>query len=126
MAKTIIGTVSSIAGNKTVVITTHWRKTHPVYKKQYTVSAKYMAHDEENVCKLGDKIVIKESRPLSARKRYAVKEILEHAALTDEDRKVIDAETTIPKKADKMEVTEPKETVKKPAAIKKKSEGDKE
>ena len=89
MAKTLIGTVSSVAPNKTIVITIHTRKTHPLYKKQYTVTSKYMAHDENNDCKVGDKVSIVETRPLSARKRYTLKKIISRATLTEEDRAVI-------------------------------------
>jgi small subunit ribosomal protein S17 len=89
MAKTLIGTVSSVAPNKTIVITIHTRKTHPIYKKQYTVSSKYMAHDENNDCEVGDKVSIVETRPLSARKRHTLKEIIQRAVLTQEDKDVI-------------------------------------
>lgn len=94
MAKLIIGQVSSIAGDKTIVITTHWRKRHPIYKKQYTVSAKYMAHDEKNESRIGDKVVIVESRPISARKRYVLKQIIDHDALTREDRAIFEGNET--------------------------------
>lgn len=90
MAKTITGTVSSVATNKTIVITVNTRKTHPLYKKQYTVSSKFMAHDEKNDCKVGDKVSIIETRPLSARKRYSLKEILLRAQLTAEEKAVIE------------------------------------
>lgn len=110
MAKTITGTVSSIAGNKTIVITCQWRLTHPLYKKQYTVSSKYMAHDEKNECKVGDKVVISESRPLSARKRYVLNEILSRATLTVEDKKIIEGDDTAKEKAKKTEDEEEKES----------------
>jgi small subunit ribosomal protein S17 len=90
MAKTLIGTVSSVAPNKTIVITVQTRKTHPLYKKQYTVTSKYMSHDENNECKVGDKVSIVETRPLSARKRYTLKEIIQRAELTQEDKAAID------------------------------------
>ncbi len=89
MAKILTGTVSSVAPNKTIVITTHTRKTHPIYKKQYTVTTKYMAHDEQNECKVGDKVSIIETRPLSASKRYALQSILQRAVLSQEDKEVI-------------------------------------
>lgn len=89
MAKSLIGTVSSVAPNKTIVITIHTRKTHPLYKKQYTVTSKFMAHDENNECKVGDKVSIVETRPLSARKRHTLKEIIQRAELTKEDRDAI-------------------------------------
>lgn len=90
MAKTLIGTVSSVAPNKTIVITVATRKTHPLYKKQYTVTTKFMAHDEENECKLGDRVSIVETRPLSARKRYKLEKILERAAISKDDLAAID------------------------------------
>jgi small subunit ribosomal protein S17 len=89
MAKTLIGTVSSVAPNKTIVITIQTRKTHPIYKKQYTVTSKYMAHDENNDCKVGDKVSIVETRPLSARKRYTLQTILQRATLTEADKDAI-------------------------------------
>ena len=48
MAKTIIGIVSSSKVDKTITVTTRTRKTHPIYRKQYTVNKKVMAHDENN------------------------------------------------------------------------------
>jgi small subunit ribosomal protein S17 len=97
MAKTLTGVVSSAAPDKTIVITVQTRKTHPIYKKQYTQSAKFMAHDENNECRVGDKVVIIETRPLSARKRYKLEKILERAIITKEDLAVLKEETA-PKK----------------------------
>lgn len=91
MPKTLTGLVSSVSPSKTIVITVHTRKTHPLYKKQYTVTSKYMAHDENNDCKVGDKVSIVETRPLSARKRYALKEIHQRAQLTEKDKQAIEA-----------------------------------
>jgi len=81
MAKSIVGVVSSNKTDKTIVVTVRTRKTHPIYKKQYTVTTKFMAHDENNEAQLGDKVVIVETRPLSARKRFALEKVLEHAAI---------------------------------------------
>jgi small subunit ribosomal protein S17 len=91
MAKTLIGSVTSNAADKTIVITVQTRKTHPLYKKQYTVTSKYMAHDENNECKIGDRVSIVETRPLSARKRYTLKEIIERAAISRDDLDAIDS-----------------------------------
>ena len=88
MAKTITGVVSSDKVDKTIVVTVHTRKTHPIYKKQYTVTRKFMAHDEKNAAKLGDKVVISETRPLSARKRYILTEIAEKAGVKHEEPEV--------------------------------------
>ena len=97
MAKTLIGTVSSVAPNKTIVITIHTRKTHPIYKKQYTVSSKYMAHDENNDCKVGDRVSIIETRPLSAKKRHTLQEVIQRATLTQEDKDAIETSAVVSK-----------------------------
>lgn len=81
MAKTLVGTVSSDKVDKTIVVTVRTRKTHPIYRKQYTVSKKFMAHDEKNEAKLGDRVSIMETRPLSARKRHTLEKVLERAAI---------------------------------------------
>ncbi len=84
MAKTIIGTVSSDKADKTIVVTVQTRKTHPLYRKQYTVSKKFMAHDETNEAQVGDKVSIVETRPLSARKRFMLERIIEKPALRED------------------------------------------
>lgn len=84
MAKTIIGTVSSDKTDKTIVVTVQTRKTHPLYRKQYSVSRKFMAHDEKNEAQVGDKVAIVETRPLSARKRYTLDRIIEKPALRED------------------------------------------
>ena len=81
MAKTIIGTVSSSKVDKTIVVTVRTRKTHPLYRKQYTVSKKFMAHDEKNEAEVGDKVTIVETRPLSAKKRFRLESIVEKAPI---------------------------------------------
>jgi small subunit ribosomal protein S17 len=84
MAKTIIGTVSSDKTDKTIVVTVQTRKTHPLYRKQYSVSRKFMAHDEKNEAQVGDKVAIVETRPLSARKHYTLDRIIEKPALRED------------------------------------------
>ncbi len=79
MARTITGVVTSDKSNKTIVIAVQTRKTHPIYKKQYTVTSKFMAHDEDNKAKQGDKVIIVETRPLSARKRFTLQKVVETA-----------------------------------------------
>lgn len=86
MAKTIIGTVSSSKVDKTIVVTVQTRKTHPLYRKQYTVSSKYMAHDEKNEAEVGDKVSITETRPISKRKRYTLDRVIEKPALREGDK----------------------------------------
>lgn len=81
MAKQLIGVVSSNKGDKTIIVTVQTRKAHPLYRKQYTVSKKFMAHDEKNEAQPGDKVAIVETRPLSARKRHTLDRIVEKPAL---------------------------------------------
>lgn len=81
MAKSMTGVVSSAKSDKTIVVTVTTHKTHPIYKKKYISSKKFMAHDPENTAKLGDKVVIAETRPISARKRFVLTEVLEHAVI---------------------------------------------
>lgn len=83
MPKTITGVVSSDKGDKTIVVTVQTRKTHPLYRKQYTMSKKFMAHDENNEAQVGDKVSIIETRPLSARKRFALERIIEKPKLRE-------------------------------------------
>ncbi len=89
MARTIIGTVSSSAADKTIVVTVRSRKTHPIYRKQYTESRKYMAHDEKNEANVGDKVAIAETRPISKRKHFVLERVLERAELTEADKEIM-------------------------------------
>lgn len=85
MARSITGTVTSDRGDKTIVITVTERKTHPVYKKQYTLNTKFMAHDEKNEAKVGDLVTITETRPISARKRFTLTKINERGGIRFEE-----------------------------------------
>ncbi len=89
MARTLTGVVSSDKADKTVVITVATRKTHPIYKKQYTVNTKFMAHDEKNEAKAGDRISIIECRPLSARKRFTLLKVLERGGVRFEEKDAV-------------------------------------
>ena len=77
MAKKLIGTVVSDIQDKTIVVKTERRVTHPIYRKQYTVSKKYQAHDEKNEAQLGDKVAIIEIRPVSKTKTWSLESIVE-------------------------------------------------
>jgi small subunit ribosomal protein S17 len=81
MPRQLIGIVSSSKGDKTIVVTVHERKTHPLYRKQYTVTKKFMAHDAKNEAQPGDKVAIVETRPISARKRHTLDRIIEKPKL---------------------------------------------
>lgn len=87
MARLLTGRVASDKSSKTIVISVATRKTHPIYKKQYTRNTKFMAHDERNEAKIGDLVIIRETRPLSARKRFILDRIVEkaHAGFEETD-----------------------------------------
>ena len=74
--KTRLGKVISNTMDKTVVVAVETPKRHPLYKKTIKRAVKYKAHDENNVCGLGDLVRIIETRPLSKQKRWRVEEIL--------------------------------------------------
>lgn len=84
MAKTIIGIVSANKSAKTIVVTTHSRRTHPIYKKAYSVTKKFMAHDEKNEAEVGDRVAIVETRPISSKKRFKLDKILFKPVLREE------------------------------------------
>jgi len=86
MSRTLTGTVVSDKADKTIVIAVQTRKTNRIYKKQYSVTTKFMAHDEENSAHVGDKVTIVETRPLSARKRFILQTIDERAVISEKDR----------------------------------------
>lgn len=110
MAKTITGIVSSSKTDKTIVVTVQTRKTHPLYRKQYTVSKKFMAHDEKNEAQNGDKVEIIETRPISARKRFKLNRIIEKPVLREDSLSLTKTEDEAAKPASKSKAA--KEEVK--------------
>ncbi len=77
--KTYRGTVVSDKMDKTITVVVETKKTHPIYGKRVKYSKKFKAHDEKNEAKMGDTVVIMETRPLSATKRFRLVEIVEKA-----------------------------------------------
>jgi small subunit ribosomal protein S17 len=75
--KRLIGRVTSNKMDKTVVVEVERLKRHRIYGKVMKRTKKYMAHDEEKVCRIGALVRIVESRPLSRRKHWVVEEIME-------------------------------------------------
>jgi small subunit ribosomal protein S17 len=73
------GLVVSDKMDKTVVVSVEDRVKHPMYGKVIRRTTKYKAHDEQNACGIGDRVLLMETRPLSATKRWRVVEILEKA-----------------------------------------------
>ena len=122
MAKTIVGIVSSNKTDKTIVVTTHTRKTHPLYRKQYTVTKKFMAHDEKNECQPGDKVAIVETKPLSARKRYTLDRIIEKPKLREESLAAVKSEDEGKKRPVKSDKDDADKAEEKPEAKNEKNE----
>jgi len=77
--KTLIGLVASDKMEKTVVVEVTRRMKHPMYHKYIQRRKRYHAHDEANDCRTGDRVMIEECRPLSAKKRWRIKQVLERA-----------------------------------------------
>ncbi|HSP88264.1 MAG TPA: 30S ribosomal protein S17 [Ignavibacteriaceae bacterium] len=79
LRKTRIGIVTSNKMDKTITVAIERRVPHPIYKKYFKKTTKLMAHDEKKECGIGDKVKIMETRPLSAKKRWRLVEIVEKA-----------------------------------------------
>lgn len=75
--KVRIGKVVSAKMNKTIAVEIERRLKHPIYKKYFKKTTKFLAHDENNTATEGDIVKIAETRPLSARKRWRLVEIIE-------------------------------------------------
>ena len=79
LRKVMIGTVTSNKMDKTIVVSVETSVKHPIYGKFVKRTYKLKAHDEENICQIGDKVKVMETRPLSKDKRFRVVEIVEKA-----------------------------------------------
>ena len=79
LRKRQIGTVVSNKMDKTIVVSIERIVQHPVYKKYVRRRGRCVAHDAQNMCQIGDRVMIVETRPLSKTKRWRVREILEKA-----------------------------------------------
>ncbi len=75
--KTKIGKVVSNNMNKSIVVSVERRVKHPLYRKYFRKTSKFMAHDDQNQCEVGDLVRIMETRPLSKTKRWRLIEIVE-------------------------------------------------
>ena len=76
---TKVGMVLSAAADKSVVVKVENFVMHPLYQRFVRTSSKFMAHDEENTCNEGDRVLIEECRPLSRRKKWRVRKVIERA-----------------------------------------------
>ena len=79
-----VGTVVSDKMDKTVVVAVENRFPHPIYKKTVSRTTRYKAHDADNTCRVGDRVRITETRPLSRSKRWAVAEVLSNSPKAQE------------------------------------------
>jgi small subunit ribosomal protein S17 len=75
----IHGVVVSDRPDKGVVVAVERQVRHPVYGKSQRLTTKFMAHDEENTARVGDRVAMVESRPLSKRKRWVVTRVVDRA-----------------------------------------------
>ncbi len=107
MAKTLRGVVVSDKTDKTIVVSVQTHKNHPIYRKAYVTSKRFMAHDEKNEAKQGDTVIISETRPLSARKRHTLDKIVNRATISqDQSVEAITAEPVVDKKVTNEEKSE--------------------
>ncbi len=79
MKRQVVGTVLSNKMDKTVTVQVERLVSHPIYRKYVRRRVRFAAHDQENACGIGDRVMITESRPLSKRKRWRVSQIIEKA-----------------------------------------------
>jgi small subunit ribosomal protein S17 len=79
LRKQRIGVVSSNKMDKTIIVSVERRIKHPMYGKFVKSTKKFKAHDESNLCNVGDKVLIMETRPLSKTKRWRLVNVLEQA-----------------------------------------------
>ena len=73
------GIVTSNKMNKTIVVAIRDKVTHPLYKKTVNKTTKFKAHDENNECGIGDRVIIMETRPLSKEKNWRLVKVVEKA-----------------------------------------------
>jgi len=76
-----VGIVVSNKMQKTIVVKVENRYSHPIYSKIIVKTKKYLAHDENNICNIGDQVLLQESRPLSKKKRWSIIKIISKSSL---------------------------------------------
>ena len=108
MSKTLIGIVTSDKRDKTITVSIASRETHPLYRKQYTKTRKYTAHDEKNDARVGDKVEIVACRPFSKTVTFNLVKIVERSHGTVELKQDVN-EVELPEKVGADEVAEAQE-----------------
>ena len=76
-----IGIIVSTKMKKTIVVKVENRYSHPIYSKTMVKTKKYLVHDENNECNIGDQVLITENRPLSKKKRWILNKIISKSSL---------------------------------------------
>jgi small subunit ribosomal protein S17 len=84
-----VGRVTSDRADKTIVVEIESVKRHRIYGKAVRVRRKLMAHDPENVCRIGDVVEIEESRPMSRRKRWRLFDLVKRSELSVEEKEAV-------------------------------------
>lgn len=79
--RSVIGKVVSNKNDKTITVEVVTYARHPLYGKRIKVTKKYTAHDENNIAKVGDRVLIEEVRPISRTKRYRLVKVVEEAVI---------------------------------------------
>ncbi len=83
VTRTLVGRVTGDGRNKTCTVEVDWSKKHPQYGKVMRGKTRYHIHDEANTCKIGDRVRIKEGRPVSKTKTWYLVEVVEQAEKTE-------------------------------------------
>ena len=107
MAHTLTGVVTSDKRDKTITVSIVSRETHPLYRKQYSKTRKYTAHDEKNEAHKGDRVEIAMTRPISKTKAYTLVKILERSHGTVELKSDVN-EVDLPEKVGADEIAKAK------------------
>ncbi len=81
MARLLTGKVVSDRNDKTIVVAVETAKIHPIYKKRFTRTKRYQVHDEKNEAKLGDKVMIVETAPISRNKHFRLENVVAKAGV---------------------------------------------
>ncbi len=84
-AKSKVGTVVGSKMDRTVIVDVSRIEIHPKFQKPIKRNTKFRAHDQNNECKVGDKVLIIESRPISKTKRWRVSKVLESATIVEDE-----------------------------------------
>ena len=92
--KTKVGRVVSDKMDKTIVVSVERRTRHPLYKRVVRMTTKFAAHDELNLAKVGDTVLIEESRPLSRTKRWRLVEVMSRAGEDQPSEIVVEESAT--------------------------------